>query len=155
MNDAEFNDSLAKSDVVVRLVGKWAEARGHKVWLLPLKVRVPGDRLEDVQDNGDLLIDDQRSEAKGLGINFTGLSDWPYREFFAMECKPWDRADPKPTWIIAVSADLTHIGMVAGKTSGCWQRRYHIWDSRQGKYCDFMAAPLRVVRWYRIADDLR
>jgi len=89
--------------------------------------RVAPTRAEwrNYSDHGDIFIDkpgesQQRIEVKQTSHTFTGLDDWPFRDYLIMSRSAWDRAVKKPTFIIHLSADQKHMGIVDGMTYLEW-----------------------------------
>lgn len=153
LGNRRFAERLEKSDRPVRIMRRWAAWQYCDAWLLPLKFMQEGDRLEDFQDDGDLLIKGLRTDVKGLSCHFTGRADWPFPNFIVMERAPWERANPKPAWVISMSADFNHIGRVGSESSARW-RVHKKRDRVYGEDRVFMFAPLDCVSWYRIPDEI-
>lgn len=147
--DADFIKRLKDSQRGVYVIANYLMGLGHTCTLKPLRIRPDASQWKQYQDEGDLFIQG-RIEVKHLSTNFTGLDDYPYKDFVIVcEQKAHDSANPKPCAYFLLSQDEQHAGIIYGRTSPQWELREVI-DRRRGHPMMVYTCPLSVVQFVNV-----
>lgn len=124
---------------------------GNTVTVNKMLISPTHDQWKTYADHGDIEIikggKRGRVEVKGLRVNFTGKTDWPFRDFIVCAKHSFDKAHPKPVYYIVASNDRTAVAIVDTTTSHRWSvvKRQ---DSRyQDITQDFYVCPLELIEW--------
>lgn len=151
----KFLARLDASSAAVYAVASHLSAQGWTVEVSGLaRAPIAADH-ESYVDDGDLYLIEtdgagnrsrHRIEVKGLGIRFTGPSDFPFREIFISSKSTVERIADHVRWWISVSSDLSHIAIVSKKSRPDWylvEKRVSNTNNIEANY----AAPLSAVFW--------
>jgi hypothetical protein len=127
-NHQRFLQNLDASLPTVMRVAQWLVARGHQVTILPATKAASHGDWKKHTDDGDLYITKpagvkhlgKRIEVKRLGVTFSGIQDWPFPDFIVCAQHAWERAQPRPTGFVYVSADGLCCATLPGSTRSQW-----------------------------------
>lgn len=120
-DDIFINRLRASHKAVLRVAERLTE-QGLPVSVSPLLIRPDQSQWRDFADSGDLHIQ-QRIEVKHRSFDF-GTSDWPHPDYLICDANSFDRAQPKPSAYVHVSADFRTVGIVnVAKTHSEWRVR--------------------------------
>ena len=85
--------------------------KGYTVKINPSLLAPSAEEWESYADNGDLEIS-MRVEVKQSGYDFTSATDYPFKEMIVYGKNAWDRAMPKPKYIMHLNKAGTHYSLM-------------------------------------------
>jgi hypothetical protein len=147
-----FLVELAKSKEAVWMVAQWLVGRGYNVRVNPSQESPTHAAWKDHTDVGDLEIH-QRCEVKGLGYEFTGLRDWPHKDFIVCAAHSFDRAFPKPSFYFYTSKSKQTLVILDVKaTSRTWRVEPRPDGRRGGAKQDFYICDPDQVTYFPLTE---
>jgi hypothetical protein len=156
-NHKKFTDHLEESTDAVWFTAKWFWKRGHKVTIPPMSIAPDHEQWKRHADNGDLevLINDEpkRIEVKQLGVHFTGLNDWPFRDFMVCAKHSYDNADPKPAYYIILSNDRNAMAIIDTNRFEEWSTAVRSDSRYQNVGQEFYVCNPSNVTWRTIEEE--
>jgi hypothetical protein len=117
-----FQLRLVRSRPAVDVTADWLRQLGYEVEVPDMRVAPTADQHEDFADQGDIRVT-QIVEVKGLGINFTGAHDWPFREVFVSSVSSVDRPMTRVMAWVNLSKDLQYAAIIPRDTRPSWYVR--------------------------------
>jgi hypothetical protein len=150
---AKFLERLRGSNPGRFAFAYWVNSRGFTVEIPPILEAPTAAEHDAYADNGDLFAWKKsgkrlRLEVKTLGITFSSVDDWPYREVFVSNVAAVDRASDVYAWV-SVSHDLAFAAIVKATTWETWYKTT-CRVSNTGNDETNYAAPLEEVRFISI-----
>jgi hypothetical protein len=155
-NHEKFLSHLDFSAEALFIIALFLHRKGFDVWINGLKKASRHKDWKEFKDDGDLYVVHKgsmyRIEVKGLSCSFTGLHNWPYRDFIVCAKHSFDNAIQKPYAYMILNKERTHIGIVKSSTRSSWE----VVERQDNRYENitqtFYTCPLSVIEWKSIFD---
>ncbi len=151
-NDPHFVRDLKASVKHTEKVAEWLRSRGFKdIVVLPIRIRSSIAKMSECSDDGDMVVDGMRAEAKHRKqINFTCAEDFPYDTIIVDVVHAFDKADPKPEFYVLTNKSLTHCCVVHCWTSQSWKKTTR-WDRGKKRNRAFYECPIRLAEFFKFS----
>ena len=108
----KFLQRLKGSVDAVFVVARWLYDKGYSVEVPVIKYADNAAESQALVDEGDIIIDTKEGkkviEVKHLGVNFTCVDDWPFKNALVASASSVDRNIDRVASYICVSKDMTH-----------------------------------------------
>ena len=142
-NFDKFAKHLEKSISGVFIGAQVFHKKGYTVKINPSLLAPSSSEWEIYADNGDLEVS-MRVEVKQSGYDFTDHSDFPFKDPIVCGKNAWDRAMPKPRFIMLLNKAGTRFSLISADTREHWFVR-ELNDKRYGpEYTqEFYLCPLK------------
>ena len=129
-NFNKFAKHLEDSISGVFLGAQIFHKKGYTVKINPSMLAPSSEEWENYADNGDLEVS-MRVEIKQSGYDFTSAEDFPFKDPIVCGKNAWDRAMPKPRFIMLLNKTGTHYSMISSDSREHWYVKEHN-DKRYG-----------------------
>ena len=129
-NFSKFAKHLEESISGVFLGAQVFHKKGYTVKVNPSLLAPSSEEWENYADNGDLEVS-MRVEVKQSGYDFTNKDDFPFKAPIVCGKNAWDRAMPKPRFIMLLNKAGTHYSLISADTREYWSVK-ELNDKRYG-----------------------
>lgn len=143
--DEAFKRDLMESDLDVRTVASWVEARGLPAKRLGLAVRPSVDRADEFNDGGvDLLVGRYHVQVKHRGVAFTCRADFPFTSIIVDAVDQQARLKwPIDYWVL--TSRSRESALVVPRESRDWWRVVRRYDPTRERERAFLECPTFLV----------
>ena len=150
-NHKKFLSHLDNSTEAVFITALYLHKQGLDVRINSMKKAESHKDWKNCKDDGDMYIykNDKayRIEVKGLGCDFTGESDWKFKDFIVCAKHSYNNADPVPYAYMILNKNKTHIAIVNTSSYPDW----NIVNRKDSRYenvtQEFYTCPLNKIQW--------
>lgn len=149
-----FLDRLRGSSESVLAVADWLIRGGRTVEIPAMRFAPTASEAERFFDEGDIVVVERKIiQVKRISKQFTGRSDWPFREYFISNKASVDRMFDRVTAYVTVSCDQKFAAIVdVYETKAHWYLTERHASNTQNVET-FYACGLEYVKFKRISRD--